>query len=598
MVQRREFEELDDMSIELAVQLDDTRKGADNLTTAFDINTDTTLDVAKSQEKLNTAVTKETKAVNKSTNIINNATDLNSAGADVTKKYNDALQRRIEVEAKLSEQRPIRRYSKKNPELMEKVQKETKPKEAEKPVPVELPESFEEFAKRSIGTLEEMKESYIKSANKNHKSLVDNLNQMRIFKRMSQSDSATARIVGGAVSSSVDKIVSLADSFMSQIPGYDMAKGATKFVAGHVGDTRRARREKRAERAATTDHAIQTAQLRPAFERMQNTDTTTNSKEKSEKETTIIRAKDEKKERTEQRMERDKTDVRHRSLMKWLDGFKTMLITGKIVGLLSSIGSGIVASFMKLGAMLMPVLGSIVGLIGGLLPAVRSLLALAGLLKTMMGGGTPKTPPTHRQPQTGTTVPTDVDTPDKDKDKNKRKPQSGKTPDKPTPKQKGKFSKLGGMLKKGVTAAKGIGIKGAAIGAGKIAARAVPGLGWGLLAYDLYQGASYMYEKYNENKAESATTIEGDVNVESSPKMELHADTDATPSTQVAIHSKQAQVAKKEADIRNVNHQAQLMQQMNTAVVTNNNTNNTFAGGFGFQGDEYRPAINYGATAR
>ena len=604
MAQRSEFEELDSMSVELAVQLDDTRKSADQLTTAFDLTTDTSIDVAKSQEKLTKAVDKETSAVNKSVNITNNNTDQKIAENDVSKKYKDALERRIEVETKLSEQRPIRRYSKTNPDAMEKVkQKESKPSEKDTPIPVELPETFDEFARRSIGSLDEMKETYIKTANKNHKTLTDGLNKLRIFKRMSTSDSATARIVGGAVSSSVDKLASLADSFMSQIPGYDMAKSATGFVAGHIGDTRRQRRESRAEKEATTEHGRQTNELRPVFERQQTTNTTS-SVEKSEKESLIVKATDEKKERTQQKAERDKTDVRHRSLMSWLASFQTMMVAGKLMGLLASIGGSIGGAFTKLGTMLMPALKGLLGVGKMLLPAIAGITTLLGFMKSklggLFGGGKPQTPSqstSSNQPRT-TNAPSTPDAPDIDKD---GKPKTGKTVDKKLPAKKGLMQKISGAGSKLLKSAGG-GKAALKLGA-KIGARAIPFVGTALLAYDLYQGANYLYEQYQESQAiaeaeKNQETMNGDVNITSTPSMELKANTDIKPSEQVDIHAKQEQQASKAAIQRTASQAAVSNQNVSTSVMANSKTTNIFPGGFGFNNDSYTPSLNYGAAAR
>lgn len=445
-------------------------KTTTDLTAAYDINSDSSIQVAQEQEKLATQLKKSRKNIK--------ARDKSEGGFDE--------ERRRYLSDILNRQQPLVDH--------------TSP-ESPNTVPEDTRETLEEFIKREIGTKDEFIEEFKKENGKTGKFIRDVASKANIVGRMKNSEtSATAKILGHTMSAGVGMITGTINDILSTIPGFQQVSNASKFVGGAVLDAHNARKEKNLDERASKAYSEKKADAVSKFKQIPTNSGSPEEKVKEERENA-----NKKKDRDENKQERDKSEKRFGGLMKWLKAFQMSMIFSKLLGFLLPIG-GILMSLAGSIPALMATLGGLAGAIGlAISGAMTKFLDLAkGLFGIKKPTGTPKTssPDPKKTTKTPTSTSPDVN--------GKKQPTPSTTQPKPSgpadkiPKDAGKT--LGKEAAKDV-AGKKLGRKGAEIagesvfkrvassGAVKVAAkvglRMIPFVGTALTLYEI---GSYLAE--------------------------------------------------------------------------------------------------------
>ena len=465
-----------DMVVDSSINLSDA---ADDLSASFELNADTSVDLAAEQEKLVKQVKKYRKSLSSNTDV----------SEEMVSLENERIKRMEVLQKLLDAQQPLVDHT--QSPVYNDEEKETK-------------ETIKEFIERTVGTLDDFKDEFIKDQNKTGKFIRDMAKRSNIIERMKKSEtSATAKIAGGVMSAGVNMFSGMVDDLLSAIPGYQKAKEATKFVGGAVMDAHSARRDIRLDKEAEAAYGKKKEEATSKF-KMQQTDSPV-EKEKNQKED-----QERKKENGKNDRERENNDKRHRSLLSFLKGMQmTMLFTkllGFVMPLVTMIGS-------LLGAIAGP--AGLIAVIGGLGASIAAAISgtMGKILDSFFKPKTPVSPKTttttpKQDPKSGgkptTSSPTTTD------------PKSGGKPttSSPTPdaaKPGGKFERIpapdapdgkptggkgidtkGPKIPSGATKALASGVGVAAKAAGRIALRAIPFVG---TAYMVYEIANLLEEK-------------------------------------------------------------------------------------------------------
>lgn len=399
-------------------------KTTTDLTAAYDINSDSSIQVAQEQEKLASQLKKSRKNIKS-----RDKSDIDLD--DERRKY---------LEGILNRQQPLVDH--------------TDPSSPNSP-PEDTRETLEEFIKREVGTKDEFIEEFKKENGKTGKFIRDVASKANVVGRLKNSEtSATAKILGHTMSAGIGMVTGTINDLLSTIPGYQQVAGASKFVGGAVLDAHNARKEKNLDAKAEKAYSEKKADAVSKFQQIPSTGSP-EEKVKEERENA-----EKKKERGENKQERDKSEKRFGGLMKWLKAFQMSMIFTKLLGFLLPLG-GILVSLAGSIPALMATLGGLAGTIGLAISGAmgKFLDAVKGLFGIKKPTGTPKT--STPEPKKGTKPPTT--TPDANGNK---KPTPNSTTQQPKPGAPEKLPSDTKGLGKGAAkdvAGKGLGKKGAEI---------------------------------------------------------------------------------------------------------------------------------------
>ncbi|QAX97833.1 hypothetical protein ASswx1_189 [Aeromonas phage Asswx_1] len=467
------------------LKLDDKTEKLSNstkdLTASYDITSDSSLEVAQEQEKLANQI-KGARKDNKRSNKVEN--ELVSA-------------RRKQLEDILNNKQPLVDYSQgvksQNPEQGETA----------KPMQEDTRETLKEFIQREVGDRREFVENFKEENQKTGKFVREIAKKANIVDRMKKSEtSATAKILGHTMSAGIGMVTGTINDLLSTIPGYNQAANATKFVGGSIIDAHNARKEKKLDAKANAAYEEKKADATSRFQQIPQN-------KPEDKVKTDRNNQEQKKERQENGRERENNEKRHKSLIDVLKGIQMSMLIGKLIGGVGFVLSGLVSGISVLSG---AVLGLAPMIAGALSAAVGGLIAkFSGLFDKIPGLGS-KT----QTPSSGGVNPNDASkdpkkspkttTPDGKKtptpEPKPGQPAKIETPKTKTPTPKGKagiLSKAADLGKKGwsvaADAAKSASKfipKSALTGAGmavRVAGRAIPFVGAGLMAYELYNFA-------------------------------------------------------------------------------------------------------------
>lgn len=399
---------LEDAALDLAVQMIDTKKQARDLEDAFDITTDSSLDVAKAEVTLTKAIKSKTNAIGRSIDHIDTAAYTQRDTAQVEKEYQDALIRRTKLENQISTQKPIIDYASKNPDKIPK--QEQPPETADKPEPKsksksDKPESLSDYLdKKNLGDIKKFKAELDKVKD-------DQKKQRGLFKKIAIGGLAvTAGATLGGIKGAASFAGSSLESAMGlqQIPMYNESKQLTKFALNKTSKAAKSvssgissklierRFNKEREKTSSEFHASKETNSQNIGEVI--SDKQNDKKEKTEQKT----------ERVDNKRERNENEKRHKSVLGALgDIGKAILfsaITKMGVGLLSNI-AGVVSTIAGTVLRLLPVLsglaatiiagfvGAMDGLLGKIIPGYKPTPKSTGTTKPT-GGTSPETKPT------------------------------------------------------------------------------------------------------------------------------------------------------------------------------------------------------------
>lgn len=287
----------------------------------------------------------------------------------------------------------------------------------------EYREDFQKLLDEKLPDTEKLMDKLHREREKNRKSLFRRLSKFSPRGLKEHETSMTARLVGGTMSAGMDATSSVVGKLTEGIPGVKEAgaaiAGATKFVLKAIKETRENKRREATRGEAEQIRREKAGELEKKFIRQRYPEASQasplpvgmmtplgggESKEKIEKERT-----EQKKARDGQRVEGEKAETRHRGLMKWLQGFSTMLMISRVAGMLFSTVGAIAASIAALVASSGSILSFLTGgLIGKLAQALGGIIT-SGLDKVVRKAGdlfrgktTPK-PPAPPGPAGGST---------------------------------------------------------------------------------------------------------------------------------------------------------------------------------------------------
>ncbi|ADM80167.1 hypothetical protein phiAS5_ORF0324 [Aeromonas phage phiAS5] len=596
---REANEILEDSSLKLAVQLDDTRKQARDLETAFDMTTDSSLDVAKAEDGLVKSINAKNKATERATDYIDTVAYSQRASAEIESDYQKALQRRTELENKIAKQGEIIRFS-------EQVASQQTPGT---PTPVETPAEQEtpvERPKKPEDVDEELKK-FLKSKGLSSRKEFEDLKKKN--KEAEQEAKSFTRKVGesvarGIVSSTMGGLrdaasmmtSGLENALVKDIPGYreakslltGAAKGTGKFVrqvGGHaVEKFKESRFERQREKAVKE------------FRATTEVNTTGTGEQQAQEERVKKSEQEQKQERGENKRERGENEKRHKSLIDTLkDLGKMMLLSGigrMLLGLATSISGLAGGLFTRFGSLLMK-LGS---LGAGIASAMTR--SLSGLFQRAFPSfGKTKTPDVDID---GKKKPSgDIDTKSKTKaepgkprstvevdanGKPKASIEPGKTPDVDmrAGQKAGAEVAEDAASKTAKTAAKEggesffkrmtgkVGLKGAAKVVGRVATKFIPFVGTALLLSDLYDLANYVSDgKVDEMVGNAGDFLKEKLTPVSNIQAGMPSASDQVENTEESV--KKAQEAKAARDKKR-DADAARAYMANSTQINNNNT--------------------------
>ena len=611
---------LEDSSLKLAVQLDDTRKQARDLETAFDMTTDSSLDVAKAEDKLVKSITDKTKATERATEYIDTVAYSQRNSAAIEDDYQKALQRRTELENKISKQSPIVRYSE---QVASGESQPTSPDTAPEPSPAKPADDVDAalakyLKERGMTSRKERDDKRV--SDKKDKDAKMNFIVREVRDAGIAGIQYIAKGAMSTVSNAIGTMVSGVESAVfKDIPGYGMAKGAVLGAVGATGKMVKTGGSKLIEKYKESSFQRDKQKEISKFHEERGT----SGQERTQDEQANTEAKEQKQERNENRQERGENDKRHKSLITVLKDLGKMILIGGIMKMFS----GLLGSLSMLGTGLFSRFGLLITTLGGLAAKFAGAMktALAGMFdkvfpdfKKKMG----KTPDVDKNGKPKPKPDVDADGKTKTDAKGKPKPNveidaDGKPktvePGKPNAPEMKPGKALGEAAetvegKAGSKAAaagtKGImerlggkaALKGAAKVVGSVAARFIPFVGTALLLSDLYDIADYVSGgKVTEMVEDAGTAIKEKL----SPVANIQSGMapESASVEQSGENLKRAETEKKERD----RQREAAATQARMAMVSNVSNNNTsvYTSGFGFQSDHpYSNSTPHGVQNR
>lgn len=396
---------LEDAALDLAVQLIDTNKQARDLEDAFDITTDSSLDVAKAEVSLTKAIKSKTNAIGRSIETIDTAAYTQRDTAQIERDYQDALVRRTKLETDIAKQRPIIDYANDNADKLPKKEKPSGDKEnlpKQESVKDKTDSLSEYLDKKNLGDIKKFKTELDKVKDEQNK-------QRGLFKKIAIGGlSATAGLAIGGGKATAGFIGSSLENAMGlqQIPLYNESKQLTKFALNKTT---------KASKKATSGLSNKLIERRFNKEKEKATAEYYSNKETHNENVgeVIANKQDEKKEKTEEKSERvdnkkerQENERRHKGVIGALGDIGKAILLGALsklgIGLLSSI-SGFVSVMASSLIGLMPI---IAGLSATILAGFSNIMD--GFLGKIIPGYKPKSTTKPSSPDKKS-----VDVPDK-----------------------------------------------------------------------------------------------------------------------------------------------------------------------------------------
>ncbi|AUE22720.1 hypothetical protein Ah1_00202 [Aeromonas phage Ah1] len=610
---------LEDSSLKLAVQLDDTRKQARDLETAFDMTTDSSLDVAKAEDSLVKSISSKVKATERATEYMDTVAYAQRNSSQIEDEYQKALQRRTELENKISSQSPIIRYSEQAANAAAQTDIPAGDAPSPSPTPETKPDVDAELKKflKEKGLTSRKEYEDKKKADKQEREENKGFIRKSAESLVKNTLSTIHETASGAFSQMVSGVES---AVFKDIPGYGMARSAVNTVASKgskfIKDVGSRGIEKLKENRFERLREKEISKFQSSREVETGEDV--NAEEQSKKE-----SQEQRQERGENRKERGENDKRHKTLISTLKDLGKMLLIG---GIMKMFG-GLLGGLASLGTGLFSRFGLLITTLGGL--AAK----FASAIKSSLGSMFEKAFPGFKKPKPDIDVDGKKHRPDVDADGKKPKPdvdskgkprpnvdvdingkpkptiEPGKTPDVEMKSgkalgeaaetiegkagQKAAAAGTKGFLEKiGGKAA----LTGAAKVVGRVATKFIPFVGTALLLSDLYDIADYV----TDGKVSDMVNSAGDALKEKlSPVANIQSGM-APESAAVEASGenlKRAEAEKKERD-RQRDATAMRAQMAMTSNVNNNNTS-IYTSSFGFPSDHgYSNSTPYGMQNR
>lgn len=598
---------VEDSSLKLAVQLDDVRKQTVDLGVAIDLNTDTNVDVAKSNETLVKAIDQETSSIKRATEYIDTTAYSKRNEIDINEKYQKALERRTELENKLNAQQPIIPYSETDPERF-KPKQNTKPEAPATPDEPAFNGTLEEYLKANLGSLSDFKKQLREERKAKDRENGEGLGIAKIAKNAIQT----------TMSAGSNAISSLADTLLQGIPGASMARnaisGTTKFVKESVVGGFESRKKTREQ------YEAKKSDLTSKFEKMpqsaapapESAPPSTDEKIRQDRENK--KSGEERTDRKENSRERKENEKRHKSLIDVLKNNQMWTLLGGIFTMLVPMFTGL--------------LGTTRGILGGVLKLGPALIAMGAKLVSGMGSAIanslerimpdfmkgklpdakapkidPKTgkPTAEVDPKTGkprtttTTTTTNTSSSSKETSKIERVKDGMKGAQSAggeAAEAAGSKAASAGAKTVGKAAGKGAAVKVAAKVLGKTLLRFIPFVGTAMLAYDAYTIAD---ELSGGKLTDSLMSLKDKAVSGATEALGMSAGTEPV-SDEVDVHEKGVQQAEKQAEAKKTQDARATAAYQATAFNTTNNKTYA-ASGFAFGSDSMMQLQPYGVQS-
>lgn len=530
---------LEDSSLKLAVELDNTSDSADNMSSSFDITTDSSLNLSIEQDKLSKEIAKRKK-----------------------------LEEKLNQHQKLIDFTNLPKSA--NDESSTPTKNETKENDVSSP---DGPKTANELIKEQLGTLKEFKSKYIASAKDEQKFRKEQ--RKSIFSNYKKSESLTVRTAGAMMHNVNSQFSDIVGGLLNQLPGFGVAKNATKFVVDNYKETRQLKKDKKLGESAERAYSTRSETIKSNFERVSNDSSSIDSKKETE---TRIKQESENKKRTDlQKSDSNKNESRFSKLFKFLDNLKQMMLFKSLIGVFGSLASTLTSalssgfSFLAtgLGLKLAGVIAGITGLksvFSNGLGSLKSLFPNSNKVPTDVRTNKPTTVDTKTKPSPSKPLP-DVDS--------KTDIKSTK-PNTPATKKSGWMSKAGNTMSKVFKRVPKIGLGKKIVGGA--AKRLLPALiggplgmalSFGLLASDLVDVGKFAYGQFSgtSDKDEPSMIMDGDV--KSEPKIIIDgADTSQLISGDML--EQENQIVEIEKEKRRLEERESIELRARQAMVANN----------------------------
>lgn len=479
---------LEESSLNLALELDHARDSAKDLADSFDIDSESSLVLSDEQEKLAKEIAKRTKLeekLNKNQKLIDFTQQMTVPETNSTKSESDN-------------------------KINETVD--------------DLPKTANDLIREQLGTLKEFKSKFIDNANEERKFRKEQ--RVGLLSNYKKSESLTIRTAGALINNVNNQFSDIVGGLLNQLPGFGVAKNATKFVVDNFKETRELKRNKRLGKQAEATYNTRKEVIKSNFERVSNSDNNVVSTDvKKENEIKSKEIIEKKRNNDLKRDESNKSENRFSRLFKMLETFKNMLMFKSLFGAFSSFSGTIVSAISSAAGFLLTGLGAkFAGVIAGIagLKSVFSngIASLRNLLPSFKTSPTDVRTSDNKNTRTERVNRTDGNrnTPDTDI---KRKPAEP-----PKSKKPGLMSRAGTTMSKVFKRVPKLGIaKKITGGAVKRILPALIGgplgmaLSFGLLASDLVDVGKFAYDQFKGESSvnEPAMIMDGDV--KSEPKI-------------------------------------------------------------------------------